>query len=142
MAIVAVIAAALALALVRYRLSRLSDTEKQLVGEWTYPGRPIKQHVRFKADRTFFLWSSDGGTDDGTWEISGNDLTIFYKSNESLPARFLDRLSSLFGPVHNSRFDRPAETKLILDEISPTEIHLHTADGTKAVYQRGVAVDD
>ena len=49
MAIVAVVAAALALALVRYWLSRLNETEKQIVGDWTFrdvPGHPIMQPPR------------------------------------------------------------------------------------------------
>lgn len=142
MAIVAIIAAALALALATYRLSRLNDAEKQIVGEWTYPGRPVTQHVRFRADRTFLLWSSDGATENGTWSGSGKDLTIFFNREDSVLSRFLLSLSYLTNRAQNSRNWAPSETRLILDEISPTEMHLRTADGTKAVYQRSGSAND
>jgi hypothetical protein len=100
------------------------------------PGRPIAQYVRFGADRTFFLWSSDGATDDGTWSSSGKDLTIFFNRENSVPSRYLQSLNYLIDRVQHPQNWAPSETRLILDEIFPTEMHLHTSDGTKAVYHR------
>jgi hypothetical protein len=139
--IVAVVALALGLALVRYRLSRLNEAEKQIVGEWTYAdltGRPITYHIQLNADRSFSLWSSQGVDLWGTWRASGEELTISTSPECSMPRAYFRRTGYLIdGTLHPNKYKGHTD-KLALEGLSESSLRLHTADGTKVVYHRAV----
>jgi hypothetical protein len=139
--IVAVIAAGLGFAFVRYRLSRLNEAEKQILGEWTYPdltGRPITNHIQFNPDRSYLLWSVDGQLDWGTWAASEEQLTITTSPECGLPIAYGQSPQYLIDrTLHPGKYTS-YPIHLAVEELSESSIRLRIPDGKKVVYHRAV----
>jgi hypothetical protein len=142
-AIVAVITVALVIPFVWHRPSQLTETERRIVGEWTVVNskdRRMTQRVHFRPDRTFSYWETEVMHDDGTWKTSGKELTFVFSRDEWVPRGILDRIFDLIFLIQHPRNWGPNETRLSLDEVSPTAIHVRDSDGTKILFQRSGAV--
>jgi hypothetical protein len=141
-AIVAVITVALVIPFVLHRPSQLTETERRIVGEWTFvdsKDRRMTRRVQFRPDRTFSYWETEVMHDDGTWKTSGKELTFFFSRDEGVPHGILDGIRELIDRIQHPRNWVPNETRLSLDEVSPTAIHVRDSDGTKIVFQRSGA---
>jgi hypothetical protein len=59
-----------------------------------------------------------------------------------MPIGYLQSVNSVIDRIQNPQIWTPYIDHLALEELSESSIRLRTADGAKAVYQRGVPADD